>query len=80
MRASSSTKIPAGLHDDDAEPDSQILKFDTIMPTHDPSLDISSDPTSTHTPGPDTNYIRAVGETKSLGTEKENDNEHRKKR
>ena len=68
--ASSSTKIPSGIaasvpavYDDDAEPDSQPLNFDTFVPTHDPSLDIPSDPISNQIPVPDTNYIPAVGET-----------------
>ena len=66
MGASSSTKIPSGsastpsVHDGNAEPDSQPLNFDTFVPTHDPSLDIPSDPTSNQIPVPDTNYIPAV--------------------
>ena len=68
--ASSSTKIPSGLtasvpavHDDDAEPDSQPLNFDTFVPTYDPTLDIPSGPTSNQIPVPDTNYIPAAGES-----------------
>ena len=61
--ASSSIKILSGttltpvIHDDDAEPDSQPLNFDTFVPTHDPSLDIPSDPTSTQIPVSQTNYV-----------------------
>lgn len=67
---SSSTKIPSGIascvpavHDDDAEPDSQPLNFDTFVPTHDPSLDVPSDPTSNQIPVPDANYFPATGES-----------------
>jgi len=67
---SSSTNIPSGIaasvpavHDDDAEPDSQPLNFDTFVPTYDPSLNILSDPTSNQIPVPDTNYIPAAGES-----------------
>jgi hypothetical protein len=68
--ASSSTNIPPGIaasipavRDDDAEPDSQPLNFETFVPTYDPSLDIPSDPTSNQIPVPDTNYIPAAGES-----------------
>ena len=66
MGASSSTKISFGtastlaFHDDNAELDSQPLNFDTFVPTHDPSLDIPSDPTSNQIPVPDVNYIPAA--------------------
>ena len=50
----------AAVQDDDAEPDSQPLNFDTFVPTHDPSLDIPSDPTSNQIPLPDANYIPAA--------------------
>jgi len=67
--AASSTKISSGtvsvpaVYDDEAEPDSQPLNFETFVPTHDPSLDIPLDPTGNQIPPPNTNYIPAAGES-----------------
>ncbi|KIM39135.1 hypothetical protein M413DRAFT_236374 [Hebeloma cylindrosporum] len=58
--ASSSMNVPSGTA---LESDSRPLNFETFVPTHDPSLDIPTDPASNQIPVPDTNYFPVAGES-----------------